>query len=118
MTEQKELLKSIVSAVDSRMGTDIEILDIVKLTTIADCFVICTGNSVPQIRAIADEVLRVAKLSGIEPLHIEGYRASSWILIDFGSIVLHIFHKEMRAFYSIERLWSGAERIDAGELIK
>ncbi|MCQ2446319.1 MAG: ribosome silencing factor [Clostridia bacterium] len=112
-----ELLKVALKAADGKLATDIEVLDIHELTTIADYFVICNGNSATQIRAIAEEVELKCKEAGEMPLSTEGYQASSWVLLDFGSVVVHIFRKEMREFYSIERLWNEAPRLDVKALL-
>lgn len=113
----EELLKIITKAADSKFAADIEILDIQELTTIADYFVICSGQGATQLRAIAEEIERKAKEAGEAPISTEGYTASSWILLDFGSIVVHIFRKELREFYAIERLWSEAKKIDAAQFL-
>ena len=112
-----ELLKVAVKAADSKLASDIEVLDIREMTTIADYFVICNGNSASQIRAIAEEVERKCKEAGEMPVSTEGYAASSWVLLDFGAVVVHLFRKEMREFYAIERLWNEAPRIDVATLL-
>jgi len=118
MLEPKELLKEICKIADSKMAGDIEILDIRELTGIADYFVIANANSAPQIRAIAEEIEVKMKEKGETPISTEGYNASSWLLLDYGDVVVHLFREETRAFYNIERLWSDAPRIDVKELIK
>ena len=104
----KEIAAVAAKAMDSKKGADISVLDINRLTTLGDYFVICTGASGTQIRAIADEVTRLLEEKGVKPLHIEGYASSSWVLIDFGTVVAHIFHRETREFYGLERLWADA----------
>lgn len=113
-----EILKIACKAADSKMASDIEALDIRELTTIADYFVILTGSSTAQIRAITEEIERKLKEAGETPLAVEGLSASSWVLMDYGSVVIHVFRKEMREFYAIERLWSDAPKIGADELLK
>ena len=113
-----EMLKVAVKAADAKLATEIEVLDIHELTTIADYFVICNGASSSQIRAIAEEVEMKLKNEGELPINIEGYGASSWVLLDYGSVVVHAFRKEMREFYSIERLWSDAPKLSVEELLK
>jgi len=85
-----ERLKVIVKALDDKRAEDIDVLDIHQLTSLGDYFVICTCNSNVQVRAAADEVEVKAKEAGIEPLHVEGYRGGSWILIDLGDIIVHV----------------------------
>ena len=112
-----EILKIACKAADAKMAEKLEILDIRELTTIADYFVVCTGNSAAQIRAIAEEIECKLKEAGEMPESVEGYAASSWVLLDYGAVVIHLFRKEMREFYAIERLWSDAPRISAETLI-
>ena len=112
-----EILKTACRAADSKMATDIEALDIRELTTIADYFVILTGSSAAQIRAITEEIERKLKEAGETPIHVEGYAASSWVLMDYGSVAIHLFRKEMREFYAIERLWGDAPRMAVDKLL-
>ena len=104
-------LKVIVKALDDKRAEDIDVLDISKLTSLGDYFVICTCNSSVQVCAAADEVEYRAKQAGFAPLHVEGYRGGSWVLLDLGDIIVHIMDRQTREFYSLERLWDDAERI-------
>ena len=99
MSEIKNMLDIIVKAADGRQAEGLTVLDVQEQTTVAEYFVICSGNSTPQIKAISGEIELKLKDQGIFPQHIEGYVAANWILMDYGSIVVHIFHKEMREFY-------------------
>lgn len=84
-------------------------LDIGRLTTIADYFVICNGNSERQLKAITDDVLeKLKKDDGIAPLHIEGTEGSGWILLDYGSVIVHVFTPTERQYYKLESIWSEA----------
>ena len=107
-----EMAKTAALAADSRKATDLKVLEVSKLTVLTDYFIICTGASTTQIRAIADEIEKVLKEKGISQLRIEGYAPANWILMDYGSIVVNIFHPDMRQFYALERLWSDAEPIE------
>ena len=111
----KETALAAAKAADAKKASDIVVLDINRLTTMGDYFVICTGGSATQIKAIADEVERSLAEAGMPPLHIEGYSSASWILIDYGSVVVHIFHRDTRAFYALERLWADAARYDLAQ---
>jgi len=113
-----EILKIAVRAADSKMAADIEALDIRELTTIADYFVICTGSSPAQIRAVTEEIERKLKEAGVMPLSVEGLQASGWVLMDYGDVVIHVFRKETREFYAIERLWNDAPHVNVEELLK
>lgn len=112
MQNPKELASIIVKILDDKKATDIEVLDVNKSTTLADFFVICTGTSTTQIKALADEVeFRLKNEYGITPHHVEGYISANWILLDYSSVVVHVFHKEMREFYALERLWKDSPKI-------
>jgi len=107
-----ERLKVIVKALDDKRATDIDVLDISKLTSLGDYFIICTCSSGVQVRACSDEVEEKSKENGFPPKHIEGYRGGNWILLDFGDIIVHIMERETREFYSLERLWDDAVRLE------
>ena len=107
-----ERLKIIAKALDDKRAESIDILNTSELTSLGDYFVICTCNSNVQVRAAADEVEHQMKEAGFEALHTEGYRGGSWILLDFADIIVHVMDRETREFYSLERLWDDAERID------
>ena len=104
--DSKEFADKIVEILDSKKGIDIEVLDVADKTTLADYFVICSGNSTTQIKALADEVEFVIKNDlGIYPDHIEGRSGDRWVLIDYKDVVVHVFHPEERANYNLEQLW-------------
>ena len=108
-----EIAQRASELLDSKKAVDLKILDITKLTIVADYFVISTGTSAPQLRAMADEVTEKLKAEGIAPLRTEGYQTASWILIDFGAVIVHIFNGETRKFYDLERLWADAALVNA-----
>ena len=104
----KELADKIVAALDSKKGIDIEVIDVADKTVLADYFVIASGNSTTQIKALSDEVEFVLKNEdGIYPDHIEGRSGDRWMLLDYKDVVVHIFHPEERANYNLEQLWLG-----------
>lgn len=105
----EKMLKIITESADNRGGADIQVLDIRKNTTIADYFVIVSGNSTPQLNAIAEEIEDNMAKEGYETYHNEGNGQSRWIILDYADIIVHIFHRDMREFYNLERLWSGDE---------
>ncbi len=109
--QQLEKAMKIAACLDNKKGQDITVLDIGKVTTLGDYFVIASGGSAPQIKALADEVLEKLAEAGEHPIHIEGYNAATWILLDYGDVIVHIFHRETRDFYGIERLWTDAEPV-------
>ncbi len=98
-------------AADAKKAFNIVILDLRKLTYITDYFVICSGGSTTQVSAIAEEVARVLAQSGIHPSHVEGQSEATWVLMDYGDVVVHIFDEQTRAFYTLEKLWSESTRV-------
>ncbi len=109
----KELADKIVEILDSKLGIDIEVIDIAEKTSLADYFVICSGNSTTQIKALSDEVEYVLKNEyGIVPDHIEGHGTNRWILLDYKDVVVHVFHPEERSNYSLEKLWDAKRKND------
>ncbi len=109
--EPREILLQCVNAALERKAEDLVILSVKDLSSFADYFVICSGNSDRQIRSLADHIARNVKEKGILPLGIEGERSGSWILMDYGDVILHIFYRPVREFYDIEGLWSDAPRM-------
>ncbi|WMM26990.1 ribosome silencing factor [Tissierella sp. MB52-C2] len=111
MDLQKKL-DIITKACEDKKGIDLKVLNITKLTPIADYFVIVSGNSSTQVMSIADEVEDKMLQAGSEEIIKEGYQSGRWILLDFNDIIVHVFHKEEREFYDLERLWSKEEEIN------
>lgn len=104
--------KQIAALIDNKKGEEVRVLQIGTLTTIGDYFVVATGNSTTQVKALADEVEEKLSAEGLEPKRIEGYTSASWILLDYYDVIVHIFLKETREFYALERLWGDAHEID------
>ena len=102
------MAKRIVELASDKLAEDIVLLDVRALTTIADYFVICGGGSERQVRAISREVQDTLRDEGVRPLHGEGEADSNWILLDYGSVIVHIFTAEERDYYKLERLWHEA----------
>lgn len=110
--ESSQLANKIAELIFNKKGYDVKILNLRKLTTITDYFVICTGDSDTQVKAIADEVDKEMRDEGIKPWHTEGYQALNWVLIDFVDVVVHVFKKEIREFYNLEKLWGDAPTVE------
>lgn len=108
----KEIALKAAKALDDKKGQDIRVLETGGLTTLADYFVICSASSTTQIKALADWCEKTLKDAGEAPHHIEGHRGGTWVLLDFSSVVIHIFNDEARKFYDLERLWSDAQPVD------
>ncbi len=107
-----ESAKQVADILDSKKGEEIKILHIGDLTTIGDYFVVATGNSTTQVRALADAVDEKLSAEGLEPRRVEGYQSCQWILMDYSDVIVHVFLREAREFYALERLWSDAPVID------
>lgn len=107
--ESKQLARKLANLALSKKASDIKILDLRKITTITDFFVICSGSSNPQVKAISDSVIDGSKKLGERPWHKEGITHRNWVLLDFVNVVVHIFLPETRAFYGLEKLWGDAE---------
>ncbi len=112
MKDLKNKLDIIVEACEDKKGQDIKVIDVSKQTSVADYFVIVSGNSSSQTMAIADEIDK--KMAEIDATNYikEGYQSGRWILLDYNDIVVHVFHKEEREFYDLEKLWLGMEKRD------
>lgn len=108
----KDLAEKIAGLVFNKKGYDVKIIDLTKLTPIADYFVVCSGDSDTQVKAIADEIDKTLRDEGIKSWHKEGYKAMSWILLDYVDVVAHIFKKDAREYYSLEKLWGDAHITD------
>ena len=111
-----DLVKAAVRALDEKKAEDIEVIQITELSVVADYFVIANGTSNTHVRALASEVEDALSTQGVEAGHIEG-RATGWILLDYGSVVVHVFHKESRAYYNLERLWADGKKIEIDDMI-
>jgi ribosome-associated protein len=107
-----------VNAADDKKAHDLVVLDISGIASFASYFLLCTGDSSRQMQAIADEVEKRLKTIGIRPSHVEGYRNSEWILMDYLDLVIHIFSKTARAYYDLERLWRDGKQMDVSKLLK
>jgi ribosome-associated protein len=109
--EPENLAKTVVELVVGKLGEDVLLLDIQDVSAFADYFVICHGTSDRQLQAIQEEVLARLKEMGIRPLHLEGTPTSGWILLDYGSVVLHIFVPLTRQYYNLEQLWKEGKTV-------
>ena len=118
MKEPKELALLAARALSDKKGKEIQVREIANLTTLADYFVIATGSSNTQINALIDNVEKVlTEEAGEEPLHREGYRGGTWVLLDYGCIAVHVFSAEAREFYDLERLWRDGKNVDLSGII-
>ncbi len=112
-----EKAKKIAAALSNRKGEDIRVIGVRDLTILADYFVFASGTSNPHLRALTEEVEFKMSELGIEPKQIEGKNSDRWLVLDYGDVVVHIFHTETRDYYRLERLWSDGEEIDLSDIL-
>jgi ribosome-associated protein len=108
---------AVVTAAASKKATNITVLDLRKAAAFTDFFVICTGHSTRQIKAIADAIEETLGGERIKPAHVEGYQRAEWVLLDYFDFVVHVFNEETRTFYGLERLWGNATPVDLSGLL-
>lgn len=106
-----ELAKKAAGILDNKKGLRINVIKIEDISSLADYFVIANGTSSTHVRSLADELEEKLKEAGVVPARIEGYRSNSWILLDYGSVVIHVFTQEARDFYDLDRLWADGEHL-------
>ena len=112
-----EMAMLLAKALDSKKGEDIKVLKTEELTTLADYFVLCTATSSTQVKAMSDACEEAMEKNGERVHHIEGHRDGAWLLMDFSSVIVHVFTDEARKFYDLERLWADAKEIDLSEIL-
>ena len=112
MTRASEMVKLAVTALEDKKAVDIRVLDIKKISTIADYFIIASGSNRNQVQAMADSVSEILGRAGVEPKQMEGYQTANWILLDYRDVVIHIFDEENRLFYDLERIWRDGVLVD------
>ena len=112
-----EKIRIAVRALDSKKAMDLRLLRVDSLTSLADYFLFCSGTSVTQVKALADECEYQMKEAGHPVSHREGRESGNWILLDFGDLIVHLFDKENRSFYNLERIWRDGKQIDPETLL-
>ena len=112
MLTPKEIAYAVTKALDEKKGMDISLLKIDRVSSLADYFLICTGTSNTHVKTLCDYAEYTMEQLGEPMLGREGHRGNSWELLDYGSVVVHVFTEEAREFYSLERLWADAESVD------
>ncbi len=113
MAESVTIARACAQAADDKKAADIALLDMREAASFTDFFVICGADSIPQIRAIADAIrVRLREDFHRRPQAEDGFPASQWVVLDYGDVVIHIFHNEKRTYYGLESLWSDAPRLD------
>jgi ribosome-associated protein len=109
-----DVAKAVQAALDKK-ASDVVVLDLRKTPAFTDFFILCSGQNQRQVKAIADAIEEGLRADKVRPAHVEGYDRGEWILMDFFSFIVHVFNPQTRVFYSLERLWGDAERIDVSD---
>ena len=117
MIKPYELAIAVTKALDEKKGMDIKLLKIDRVSSLADYFLICTGTSNTHVKTLCDYAEFTLENLGETMLGREGHRGNSWELLDYGSVVVHVFTDEARAFYDLERLWADAEQVDLTNIL-
>ena len=117
MLTPKEIAYAVTKALDEKKGMNIKLLKIDKVSSLADYFLICTGTSNTHVRTLCDYAEYTLEQLGEPMLGREGHRGNAWELLDYGSIVVHVFTQEAREFYALERLWADAEEINISDIV-
>ena len=117
MMTAKEVAYEVTKALDAKKGMDIKLLKIDKVSSLADYFLICTGTSNTHVKTLCDYAEETLERLGEPMLGREGHRGNTWELLDYGSLVVHVFTEEAREFYSLERLWADAEQVDLQDIV-
>lgn len=110
--EPREIVKKIYDIIEDKKGDDIKVIDITNISSIADYFIIASANNINQVQAISDEIDFTLGKEGIIPKAIEGNKNATWMLLDYNDIVVHIFLREDRAFYDLDRIWRDGKEIE------
>ena len=118
MNREKEMTKIALKALDDKMAMDVKVLDINQVSVLADYFIIASGSNQNQVQAMVDNVDEMMTKAGYEPKQIEGTKNSSWILMDYGDLIIHVFDEENRLFYDLERIWRDGKVIDMEDFLK
>ena len=107
-----EQVKIVAAAAEDKKASDVTVLKLIGVTTFTDYFVICSANSSRQVQSISDEIEDSLRSKKVRPLHVEGRTNAEWILMDYGTFIVHVFNEKSRQFYDLERLWRDAEKVE------
>lgn len=112
-----EMVRFIVKLLDDKKAKDISVMEVGKLTTLGDFFIVASGTSTTQVKTLAEEIEDKLSALGIEPRRVEGETSAMWILLDYSDVIVHIFYHETRDFYCLERLWADAPQVNVEQLL-
>lgn len=113
-----DLTKSIVQILDEKKANNLEVIKVGEVTILGDYFVIASANNTTHVKSLVDEVEFEMKQKGVNPIRVEGYQNTNWIIIDYGDVIVHIFYEETRNFYNLEKLWENGEKVEIEEILK
>ncbi|MGI6030204.1 MAG: ribosome silencing factor [Eubacteriales bacterium] len=114
-----EIAQNVVQILDNKKGQNIEAIRVTDISTLCEYFVLCTGGSTTQVKALAEEVeFKMKQDFELPPSRTEGYQSGSWIVVDYGCVIVHVFSQEMREFYNLEHLWADGEKMDLSSIVK
>ena len=116
MLTPEEKVKLAVAALEEKKGNRITVLDVRNITVTCDYFVIVSGDNDRQVTALCDEADEKLGRAGAEKKNVEGYHTGDWILLDYGDVIIHVFSKEAREYYDLERIWRDAKKVEAADL--
>lgn len=116
MTDSKKMAAMACEALEDKKANDIKVIDIEKVSSLADYFIIASGSNRNQVQAMADNVEEILGKAGYPLKQVEGYTTANWILMDYGDVVIHIFDEENRLFYDLERIWRDGKSIEVTDL--
>lgn len=111
-----EIAKLAITALEDKKAEDIKVIDISEVSVIADYFIIANGTNRSQIQTLSDHVEEILGKAGVKLRQVEGYDSANWVLLDFHDVIIHVFDKENRLFYDLERIWRDGKMIEAAEL--
>lgn len=112
MTNSAEMTKLALAAIEDKKGEDICVIDISEVSVLADYFLIASGNNKNQVQALIDNVQEKLGRAGFDVRNVEGYQTGNWILMDYGDLIVHVFDRQNRLFYDLERIWRDGKRLD------
>ena len=115
MDQAKEMVKLAIGALEDKKGEDIRVIDIHEVSVLADYFLIASGSNTSQVQAMTDNVEEVLGKAGYHCRQVEGYQSANWILMDYGDIIVHVFCREDRLFYDLERIWRDGRVVELNE---
>lgn len=114
--ESREMAKLAIRALEDKKGEEIKVIDISKVSVLADYFIIASGSNRSQVQALSDNVAEVLGRAGVDAKQVEGYETANWILLDFNDVIVHVFDQENRLFYDLERIWRDGKIVEVDSI--